>query len=623
MRMERWLIGKSDVAFWTFIPYNDKVAKKWFNIRGNILFMRNIKALCIITISIIFLIVYIQFDNIYAYFSAGILSVEVVSEAKATSLTEGKGIAVKVEQIKYEEHKVAYDSASNTLYVPQNIQAKNWEGKLSCKNGQLYFCDDSLLKSKQEAIRDNHTFKLYWMDDEQYFEFNVVFTGMPVMCLSVESISGEGQQVEKEGKMRIFDPYHSSNLYQSAESSFHVRGGSSSMYEKSSYKLTLTANKLSLLGMRKDDDWILNALYDDAGLIHNKLSYQVWDEFEEYGNLVKDNSTTMEYVELFIEDEYLGVYGLTERIDQKELSLDKNDILYKCRADRIPEEHNYSNEITDEMRPIFVLKYPKDPTDTDWEPLKKWVNYFCKEQFSTYDEGAQILNMQNAIDYNLYCMLICGVDNIRKNIFLVAEYQSDGTYQYKKVPWDTNATWGNIWVEDERCNYTIYDPEYIEDVGTWCTDISTLYYYDEEKVSEMLMVRWQELRDSKVVTKEKIYEMLDEQFEYLKSTGAYERNYQRWPHGAEYFDESYIYEYVDGRIDFLDNYYQALYLDSTAEAIYNEIDYSSEFNMRTYWEKNKETLQEICIYDKQQLLEHYVLYGKPFGLEAKKQFIAR
>lgn len=27
MRMERWLIGKSDIAFWAFIPYNDKVAK--------------------------------------------------------------------------------------------------------------------------------------------------------------------------------------------------------------------------------------------------------------------------------------------------------------------------------------------------------------------------------------------------------------------------------------------------------------------------------------------------------------------------------------------------------------------------------------------------------------------
>ena len=46
------------------------------------------------------------------------------------------------------------------------------------------------------------------------------------------------------------------------------------------------------------------------------------------------------------------------------------------------------------------------------------------------------------------------------------------------------------------------------------------------------------------------------------------------------------------------------------------MDYSAEFDTRYYWEANKEVLEELYPYDTRMLLEHYVLYGKPFGLKA-------
>ena len=64
---------------------------------------------------------------------------------------------------------------------------------------------------------------------------------------------------------------------------------------------------------------------------------------------------------------------------------------------RIPEEHNYSNERTDGLQPIFLLKHPKEFTQKDWDPLKTWVNLFCKEQMTSYEEGYKLLNMENAI----------------------------------------------------------------------------------------------------------------------------------------------------------------------------------------------------------------------------------
>ncbi len=144
-----------------------------------------------------------------------------------------------------------------------------------------------------------------------------------------------------------------------------------------------------------------------------------------------------------------------------------------------------------------------------------------------------------------------------------------------------------------------------------------MYYYNEVEVSKILLDRWQELRQT-VLTKERLYEILNEQFGYLHLSGAYHRNYERWPHGAEYWKDEFIYQYIDGRLNFLDNYFEQLYFDSLEPDIYMGTDYTEEFNAKYYWQTNKETLEELYSYDKALLLEHYALYGKPFELEAKK-----
>lgn len=94
---------------------------------------------------------------------------------------------------------------------------------------------------------------------------------------------------------------------------------------------------------------------------------------------------------------------------------------------------------------------------------------------------------------------------------------------------------------------------------------------------------------------------------------------KKWPNGQEYWDKENIYTYADKRLKFLDTYYEELYNDTISDTIYEGVDYSSEFDTRYYWEKNMETLQPICTYNKQELLEHYALYGKPFSLKAKME----
>lgn len=583
----------------------------------------NIKRMMVIIGSVIFLLLFLSGKDLLP-FNRKTVSADVIDEMEWKQMITNKEELSVCPKLIYNGSDAVYDRRTNTFYIPQNISAKHFEGILKAEGAEyrIFFGEDEYLSKKETAIKEGHPFCLYFVNDKEYYKCQLIFTGMPVMNITTDECEeteyNELGRVINNGSVQVYDPYHSSTQLQTSDCTYNIRGGTSENYEKSNYKLELTNQKLSFLGMREDDDWILNSLYDDAGLIHNKISFQMWREIAGYNAVKNDDGVTGEYLELFIDDEYQGVYLLTERVDKKTLSLGEKDILYKCRAARIPEEHNYTNENTDDLRPIFILKYPKVPEEEDWTPLKTWVNAFCKLQIDNYAEGEELLNMENAIDYNLFILLICGTDNMRKNAYLIAEYQMDGSYQFKKVPWDMNASWGNPWVDDADCNYTIYDSSYIEDVTTWYTDISSLYYYNESEISLLLKDRWQEFRNSGLVTKEKLYEMVDVQLEYLHDSGAYQRNYDRWPHGSEYWDDQYIYEYIDGRIDFLDRYFEKLYEESITPAIYDGVDYSDEFEVRFYYERYKASLAELYPYDRQQLLEHYVQFGKPFELHGRR-----
>lgn len=588
---------------------------------------RNLK--CIILFSVFLLLVGFGYPNLYSVWSGKVLHVGVKNEKTINKLIAGMNETdATPESIFFNGHPVIYDTDSNTIYLSQNVDDTSFSGELVSKGRDLLWQEDPLLRKKTEAISDGSSFSLYQINKKkaEYHRYNLVFTGMPIMELTVEDTYEDViNYLDKEvsvAKIRVEDPYHQELDYQTAEGKFYIRGDGSyfDQYEKRSFKLRLTDKKKSFLGLREDDDWILNGLYDDAGMIHNKLSYELWNEMAVNNNISKDYSTNMEYMELFIDGKYEGVYGLTERIDKKELSLDKNDVLYKCRSYRVADDHNFTNDMTDDLRPVFILKYPKDYEEADWEPIKLWSDMFCKERFDTYEEGAATLNMENAIDYNLYCLLISGSDNMRKNLFFIADREKDGTYKMIKVPWDMNATWGNPWITMPEANYTLYDPGTITGTDTWCTDIGTLQYYDEKQIAMLQLERWKELRSS-FFTKEHIYSILDEQFGYLYDTGAYRRNYQRFPNGVEYWDDYYIYEYAEKRLEFLDGYFEKLSQAAYGENVYvfDGVDYTAEFNPRYYWFHNEANMEELYgVYNEEAALQHYALYGKPFGLVGKR-----
>ena len=561
------------------------------------------------------------------------VGVEVKTTSEIDKLLQGKNcVDATPEALWNDEHRIFYDEDTNTIFVSQSLEYEKFEGILKSDVGTLYLEKDALLSDVQTALAESKRFTLYQVMEDSYCQYNLLFTGVPVMQITVEDtyqdwIASQDKTVSVS-TVEVVDPYSESekDSYKKVKGEFYKRGRTSYLYDyiKPNYTLKLTEENESFLGMRKDDDWILNSLMDDMGLIHNKTCYTIWNNLSKLKGDEKTYSTNLEYIDLFIDQKYMGTYGLTERIDQKELNLDENDILYKIRSPRVMEDHNYTNEDTDGLRPIALLNYPKEYTDEDWIPLKTWNDFFRHGWIDDLEDAYQLIDYQNAIDYNIFCLLVYGIDNVIDNSYLVADYQEeDGTYLIKRLPWDINQAFGCRLTDTPETNYMYWDERAITNTFTWSVEMAFLYARDEKKIAVDTYTRWIELRQD-FYTREKLYQIVDESLQYLHSTGAYGHNYEWFPFDTSAWQEELVYEYLDKRIAYLDQYFENLYRASIGESIYfyDGVDYTAEFNPWYYWNRYSSELEQIKkfddYYDVDQLLEHYVLIGKPNGWVGKE-----
>lgn len=488
------------------------------------------------------------------------LTVPVVSYEKIQDVTKGMQEYDVRPALSFGGHAAAYDSVEDIYYITQNMDGGSFGGALSSVEGRLLWPYDEYFTRFEDAISQGHVFSLYCVDDREnrYCSYRVVFTGMPIMV--IDTLDGGEIKGGREGVMRLFDWKFSADSYRESSCYAAIRGNTSIGYPKKGYKLKLD-EKMSLLGMRRDEDWILTALYDDAGLIHTKFAHDVWQDIAKSNGVKKDDGTRMEYLELFSNDVYLGVYGLIERIDAKELSLTQGDILYKCVG---YEEDRTDNRLTFGLEEAFDIKYPAQYGMYEYRQLNEYLDIFNHmTDREDYEKARSMINMENYVDHNIFTLFAYGCDNyVRKNNFYLAcpnNRKEEPAYTFIMIPWDLNATWGNVQVVDMTCNNTLYMPEVIEDPNLWCLDVKQLFQCYPDEIAEETYARWSTLRED-ILTKDRLWGMLDEDFSYLHASGAYERNYRRWPEGMDYWKEDYIYEYVEGRLIWLDTYFKEPYL---------------------------------------------------------------
>lgn len=292
------------------------------------------------------------------------------------------------------------------------------------------------------------------------------------------------------------------------EYSLSVKGrGNASwrMFPKHSYRIKLD-EKAPLCGMKSDRDWCLIGNYADPSLLRNKVA-------SDMASIMTNLPFTPQYhsVDLFINGEYLGIFMLSEKIEEDE--------------DRVPLG---GERVTDESGKIvdmgFLIEF-----GWNYESDNVWAkDYFdtryCKRM---YIKEPEILKARNAEYKYIYNYVKAAEDAIVKGSgyeeyidvdswvdwFIVNEltnctecafYRS--LYMYKPVGGKLTA--GPIWDYDMAFGNNLSD---IRGYDGWASvDFTYEYLYDnwmkfltkDEHFMSLVRARWSEMKDKLMETAE-------------------------------------------------------------------------------------------------------------------------
>ncbi|MDD3321980.1 MAG: CotH kinase family protein [Paludibacter sp.] len=355
-----------------------------------------------------------------------------------------------------------------------------------------------------------------------------------------------------------------------------IRGSSSLMFEKKSFTIetrtdSATNLNVSLMGMPKENDWVLYAPYSDKSLIRNVLAYNM-------GNMTGRWSPRTRYCEVYINNEYRGVYVLVEKIkiDKNRLDLAKlkttdtaGELVsggYILKIDR-PDSGNwvspYKARNNIQNVPIsYVSPKCEDLTIEQKNYIKDYVTAFETSLWSSNykDPDAGYLpyvNITSFVDYFIINEISRNLDANRVSTFF---YKDRGGKITMGPFWDYNIAFGNAnffsagntqgWVVDGVGNGDEYG------ITFWWDKFRLDPYFNGN-----LRNRWDELRAVKF-NNYNIIRIIDSCASVLKD--AQVRNFQKfnilskyvWPNnniGNTYANEvTYLRNWVTSRMLWMD-----------------------------------------------------------------------
>lgn len=412
-----------------------------------------------------------------------------------------------------------------------------------------------------KLIHCNTPIRLIAYTDSTYREYSLVCTTLPILELRFpESIGVE----ETEVQVRLFDNRSGSlSRVTTSRADAHIRGNLSTWYPKKGYKLSLTTdslgnnlrnNDVSLLGMRQENDWILNAAYNDQDRVRQIFSAALWADGCGTNNLWGvENSNDYAYVELFCNDEYWGLYLFGYPIDRPQLGINSpGEYLYKKVSYDIPSAEDFAAgpEIPGYAFGGSSSLGPNDPTGTaDWAALANYYAALNGSDFSAMD-------LDNLIDTYLFTLMIQGVDNCGKNYYISAK-NLNGDTAYLITPWDFDLSWGNTYDESDP-NFTVctVGPE----VNLTFEPFAPLLECDFASLAPRILARYQQLR-SGPWSDEAMDALLNGYENAIFRSGAYARDTGRWSDSTQTNQEdlSNFRAMVKARMACMDEYVRSYF----------------------------------------------------------------
>lgn len=429
------------------------------------------------------------------------------------------------------------DKTVIVTYESEDIKELYIDGQLCAQNSEYVF----------ENLRDKKLYKIKTVSfDNQENIFNLILTTMPLVLID----SGSAEIIKDKRTtcdFIVIDPAGRTNggeIVFKHKAGVKVRGASSSYYPKKPYSVELQdgdGNEVdaSVLGLREDGDWILDAMYIDHARMRNRLCTDIWNSFNNVPHIADEpdahNGTRGYFVEVFLNGMYNGLYCLTEKIDRKQLKLKKykdntfKGVSYKSNSWDTP----LANGVYDKNEPIdgllwcgYESEYPGEEGLAGWEYLQHFMDFVSfsynndNELFEA--ELEKHIYMDNIIDYILFLNSVMAIDNAVKNMFL-SVYNVQKEERFFITPWDLDATFGRSYEGSLLNRYGFSD-----NLTNSNMLFRRLFTQNPCNFIERLENRWNELKINQLSV-ETVTKRINDYKDLLLSSGAFERELAMWP----------------------------------------------------------------------------------------------
>ena len=308
-----------------------------------------------------------------------------------------------------------------------------------------------------------------------------------------------------------------------------LRGNSSLSFAQKKYTIeTQDADgndlKTPLLGMPAESDWVLLAPYNDISLLRDVFAFQLWTDMGHWAPRTR-------LCEVLVNDEYQGVYVLSEKIKRDKERVDKSKVkgvpesqgggfggwpwggggqstavtwtIYHPKKEKLqPQQKAYIQDFVDRMEQSFQAQNWKDPV-----------------------EGyARYVDVPSFVDYFIHTELSLNADGFKRSAYFYKDKDAaDGT-EAKMVAgpvWDYNLAYGD-------CNFCNAN-----NVRAWvyegCTTNPTPAFWKrlttDPAFMQQVRERYAQLRHT-LLSQERINSFFDTHAELLSE--AKDRHYQKY-----------------------------------------------------------------------------------------------
>ena len=478
---------------------------------------------------------------------------------------------------------VIYDKVSDTYMVsiPENAFGTDYEASIVLDatagwNNLSIEGTDIADSYTFKQVEGNKIYKIHAQEGEKEINTQLTFTFLPLLVME-----GTFGYDYAQGNISLLSPDAAEPTNSFAKVKW--RGGSTNTADKHkrNYKIKTLNEKgkkqeISLLGMREDNNWIMDAGQVDLFRLRNRITTEIWNDFATKPYYASKepkakSGVAGKVVEVILNNEYRGIYSLTEAMDRKELKLKKYDDknqefhgqLWKVsswdKAQFWNIDKDYDN--TQETWHAFETKYPDidDVNPTDYSPLYEAIDFVANSNDETFKkEVADYFDIPVLIDYQLFLETLKPIDNSGKNMYW-GIYDVAKSKKLTLAIWDLDASVGQDW----QCSTPLH-PEYvspdtelgIEKAFNLYKRLSTLNVDNyNQKVSD----RYHELRKT-YFSEENLISKYQDYYNMLVKSGAASREENKWSEDSDIggyplnFKEEieYIKNWIINRLNYLD-----------------------------------------------------------------------